>query len=237
MPARFQKCGEATFNYPYNNHTIGHDGRGIAVTIRRNVGHDPAKSPVTMTWNTQAFICGMFHRLGKNLSIFYFNEEFQEIERLLARQTVDEEAASTLVLGIPYSELGRAVAESWKFPEGIQRSTRHPGRGVLPRPADTAEVQQQIAAFANELCELAARSTPEQLWQRLDDFSLRFAGLIEISPDELIELLSAAFEKLGEFAPILGLDLRNSALIGKLSSLLRAVQSTQSELEQTAQTV
>ena len=37
MPARFQKCGEATFNYPYNNHSIGHDGRGIAVTIPWNL--------------------------------------------------------------------------------------------------------------------------------------------------------------------------------------------------------
>ena len=53
MPARFQKCGEATFNYPYNNHSIGHDGRGIAVTIPWNLGHDAAESPVTMTWNTQ----------------------------------------------------------------------------------------------------------------------------------------------------------------------------------------
>jgi hypothetical protein len=49
MPARFQKSGEATFNYPCNNHSIGHVGRGIAVTIWRNVGHDAAKSPVTMT--------------------------------------------------------------------------------------------------------------------------------------------------------------------------------------------
>jgi hypothetical protein len=54
MPARFQKCGEATFNYPYNNHSIGHDGRGIAVTIRWNVGHDAAESPVTMAWNTHS---------------------------------------------------------------------------------------------------------------------------------------------------------------------------------------
>ena len=53
MPARFHKCGEATFNYPHNNHFIGHDGRGIAVTIRWNVGHDAAESPVTITWNTQ----------------------------------------------------------------------------------------------------------------------------------------------------------------------------------------
>ncbi len=38
-----------TFNYPCNNHCTGHDGREIAVTMPRNVGHDTAKSPVTMT--------------------------------------------------------------------------------------------------------------------------------------------------------------------------------------------
>jgi len=54
MPARFQKSSEATFNYPHNNHPIGHDGREIAVTMPRYVGHDPAKSPVTMTWNTHS---------------------------------------------------------------------------------------------------------------------------------------------------------------------------------------
>jgi hypothetical protein len=33
MPARFQKSGEATFNYPYSTPTIGHDNREIAVTL------------------------------------------------------------------------------------------------------------------------------------------------------------------------------------------------------------
>jgi len=33
IPARFQKSGEATFNYPYSTPTIGHDEREIAVTL------------------------------------------------------------------------------------------------------------------------------------------------------------------------------------------------------------
>ena len=45
--------------------------------------------------------------------------------------------------------------------------------------------------------------------------------------------IGTAFEKLGEFAPILGLDLRNSALIKHVSSLLSEMQS-QAELEPTA---
>jgi hypothetical protein len=33
IPARFQKSGETTFNYPYNIPAIGHDQREIAVTL------------------------------------------------------------------------------------------------------------------------------------------------------------------------------------------------------------
>jgi hypothetical protein len=33
MLARFQKSGEATFNYPCNTPAIGHDNREIAVTL------------------------------------------------------------------------------------------------------------------------------------------------------------------------------------------------------------
>jgi hypothetical protein len=33
MPARFQKSGEATFNYPHSTPAVGHDNREIAVTL------------------------------------------------------------------------------------------------------------------------------------------------------------------------------------------------------------
>jgi serine/threonine protein kinase len=155
----------------------------------------------------EAFICGMFHRLGKSLTIFYFNEEFHEIERLLEECSLEEEAASAQILGISYSSLGRSIAARWKFPETIQQSIQYPGPGPLRKPLDSAEIQQQIAAFANEYCELAARAPVNQRTMRLNEFSIRFAELIDISPAELVELLHSAFEKLKEFAPVLGLDL------------------------------
>jgi hypothetical protein len=59
MPARFQKSGETTFNYPYSIPAIGHDNREIAVTLPRNVGHALAKSPVTMPRNTHLMESGL----------------------------------------------------------------------------------------------------------------------------------------------------------------------------------
>gem|GEM_PF-608543 len=56
IPNRFQKSVELTFNYSCSIIPIGHDQREIAVTIPRNAGHVPAKSPVTMARNTQCSI-------------------------------------------------------------------------------------------------------------------------------------------------------------------------------------
>ncbi|MFZ1546471.1 MAG: HDOD domain-containing protein, partial [Candidatus Nitrotoga sp.] len=129
----------------------------------------------------EAFICGMFHRLGKSLTIFYFQEEFHEIERLIEEYGLNDEAASTRVLGIGYSNLGMAVASRWKFPEAIRGSIKYLDFGKLPKPTHTVEIQQQIAAFANELCELAANTSAEQGSLRLDKFSTRFSELVFLS--------------------------------------------------------
>jgi hypothetical protein len=99
------------------------------------------------------------------------------------------------------------VAEQWKFPEAICASIQAPGPGRLPGPGSPGQLQQQIAAFANELCELVTRTSADEAQARLEGFCARFAGLIEITPPELDGLLQAAFRKLEEFAPVLGVDL------------------------------
>jgi serine/threonine protein kinase len=168
----------------------------------------------------ESFICGMFHRLGKSLTIFYFEEEFREIERLVEASGVADEAASARVLGIGYGDLGMAVAARWKLPETICGSIKCLGPGQLPKPARLVEIQQQIAAFANELCELAARAPADQGLLRLNEFSARFAGLTTISPAELVELLQSAFKKLEEFAPVLGLELPGNRFVNRVGDFL-----------------
>lgn len=168
----------------------------------------------------EAFICGMFHRLGKSLTIFYFQEEFHEIERLIEEYGLNDETASARILGISYSNLGRAVAERWKFPEAIQESIKCLDFGKLPKPTHTVEIQQQIAAFANELCELAANTSAELGSLRLDEFSTRFSKLVFLSPAELVQLLEVAIKKLKEFSPILGLELLGSRFVNSVDNFL-----------------
>ncbi len=172
----------------------------------------------------EAFIGSMFYRLGKSLAIFYFRDEFQQIERLIEAYSLDDEAASARVLGISYGDLGVAIAAHWKFPESIQESIKCLGPGMPPKPARFVEFQQQIAAFSNELCELASCCPEEQRMVRLNEFVLRFGGIIFISPEELVQLLEAAFKRLKEFSPMLGLDLRRSRYVSRVGNFLMNVR-------------
>lgn len=172
----------------------------------------------------ESFISGMFYRLGRSLTIFYFPGEFHEIVRLAGDDIHDEEAAAVKVLGIGFGDLGAAVAERWKFPDTIRESIRCLGPGTPPKPAKFAELQQQIAAFSNELCELAASAPVDGGLDRLDAFAVRFRGIIFISPAELVGLLDAALKRLREFSPVLGLELRGSRFVGRVGEFLAAMQ-------------
>ncbi len=161
----------------------------------------------------EAFICGLFHKLGKSLCIFCFPEEYREIVHLHTAEGLPEEVAAHRVLGIGYGELGVAVAETWKFPETLRCSMRYPGPGELPKAVDVAQIQQQYAAFANELCDLPLMDDPVSPNERLEAFVRRFKSLVATTPAGVVKLLDAALDKFAEFAPVLGIDARKSEFI------------------------
>lgn len=177
----------------------------------------------------EAFICGLFHNLGKSLCIFYFAEEYREIARLCTAEGLPEETAAQRVLGIAFGELGVAVAATWKFPDTILYSMRYPGPGILPAPADVAQSQQQCAAFANELCELAAQGASESLHEHLDVFVGRFDALVTMTPEGVVKLLNAALDKFAEFAPVLGIDARKSGFIAAAERFVKRLDTPPTE--------
>ena len=187
-------------------------GRHFATRLQR---HDLAE---------EAFICGMFYRLGKSLAIFYFEDALQEIRKLAEKHGLDEKEASARVFGISYGNLGVTVAERWKFPDTIRHSIQCLGPGKPPKPVKFVDLQQLIAAFSNELCELAANTPAEQGLSRLTAFSNRFSGIIFVSPTELVHLLDAAFKKMQAFSPLLGLELPNSRWVSGVGKFLAAMQ-------------
>jgi HD-like signal output (HDOD) protein len=99
----------------------------------------------------QAFICAMFHRLGKLLATFYLYDEAQIVERDVHSRGWDEERASREVLGVSYEELGVGIGRAWNLPEDIIDSMRAISGPLKKCPTQQGEKLRMIASLANEL--------------------------------------------------------------------------------------
>lgn len=62
----------------------------------------------------QAFVCALFHDIGRMLALYYLPEEADEIQ-IRQTQGVSEGSAARQVLGLSYEALARAVLEDWNF--------------------------------------------------------------------------------------------------------------------------
>jgi len=158
----------------------------------------------------EAFICGMCQNLGENLVIHYFAEEFADIDQSVRDKGLSKEAAARGVLGVAYSELGAAVAKSWNLPDSIVDSVRGMPPGPVTRPGTAAEQLRDFAAFANELCSLFEHVDSDTVEASIGELSDRFAASIELETDYTIKLVTAAFEKLRQFAPIFEINVAKS---------------------------
>jgi len=72
----------------------------------------------------EAFICSMFHRLGRLLAVFYLHDESCEVTRVAKARGIAEDLAAVEVLGMSYSDLGLGVARYWNLPQGIVASMK-----------------------------------------------------------------------------------------------------------------
>jgi serine/threonine protein kinase len=102
----------------------------------------------------EAFICAMFHRLGKLLATFYLHEESADVTRLARAENIDEDEAAIQVLGISYTLLGKGVAEKWNFPGRIVASMdAPPGSGPMAVPANEEQRLCALSGLATRLAD------------------------------------------------------------------------------------
>jgi HD-like signal output (HDOD) protein len=103
----------------------------------------------------EAFVCTLFHELGRMLCVHYFPEEWNEIRARLAARRIDESLAATQVLGATLPDLAIATARRWSLPERIVHSMLPLPEGALRKPANEEELLRLVAACATDLARAA----------------------------------------------------------------------------------
>tara|TARA_R110000782_G_scaffold162613_1_gene254418 strand:- start:1237 stop:3057 length:1821 start_codon:yes stop_codon:yes gene_type:complete len=169
----------------------------------------------------EAFICGMCQNLGENLVIFYFPDEFADINELIATRNLGKSAAARGVLGVAYHDLGAAVAKSWKLPNAIIESIRGAPPGPIHSPNSSDEQMRDMAILANELCDLFQYRELDEINSAMQGLLARFAPSVHIEYDFCVKLIAAGFEKLKQFAPIFEINVASSNYCRSVQSWLK----------------
>ena len=163
-----------------------------------------------------AFICSLFHDLGKNLTIYYFPEEYTEIKRMMTGTDQDLQSAARAVLGISLDELGVGIARAWKFPENIVYSMRGLPGGPVEPPESILDNIRHFSVFANELCGLAESVLPENREEPLSRLVQRFEQSFSITEAEVLALIQSEINMLKKYASILNINPDRSPFIQNL---------------------
>lgn len=168
----------------------------------------------------EAFICSMFHKLGRLLCAFYFHEEFAEIQKL-QRLGVDENHAAMQILGTPLDELGIGVARSWHFPDNVLGSIRALTEPELEPPASDAERLRLVAGLAAGITD-AIRFTPdEERAGQLLAIEARFRAALGIRQSGIISGVTKTVAQISRDAAALDLKTATSPFFERAVSWSR----------------
>ena len=178
----------------------------LAAVLARDIGSAVAGRPES----EEAFICAMFHNLGRLLSQYYFPEESGEIRRVLPQRNCSEDAAAQQVLGISFADLGMAIAQTWGFPRQIVNSMRRLPAGSVRRPLGSEDRLRVLAGLSNELCGGIAESAGEQQPKELRRIASRFADAIALDEKELRQAVDRSLEQVADFTRSIHLNLQQT---------------------------
>jgi serine/threonine protein kinase len=177
----------------------------LAGILAKDVGLKTAQRDVE-----QAFICSMFHNLGRMLTQYYFPEECEDIRTMVAQKGVSEEQASHSVLGVSFENIGTGIAQHWGFPPLIVNTMRRLPPGAVRKATAPEEKLRVLSAYSNELCTVIANSTPEQRVKELKKLSSRFGDSVQINDQDLQKVLEKSFDEVAQFASVIHLNLKQT---------------------------
>ena len=159
----------------------------------------------------QAFICALFHSLGRLLAQYYFAEESDEIRRIMAQRGCSDDQAAQQVLGISFEDLGIAIARQWGFPPVIVGSMRRLPAGHVRKPTTTEERLRVLSGFAGVLCDVIGQGEQEAGKLQMQKVLGRFNQALPLGEPEVMQTVKRAVEEISDFARIIHLNVQQTA--------------------------
>jgi len=161
----------------------------------------------------EAMICGIFHHLGSLITTFYFFEESQKINELIANG-MHPNKASYEVLGISYNELGTGLARNWNFPSRLLHGMQSLPSDRVSNPANELDRLNITVNLAGELTALVSGISAENKSEAINQLIKKYKPAIStIDTKQLQGTLEETMHEMSVRASILDISPRQSPLL------------------------
>ena len=164
----------------------------------------------------EAFICAMFHRLGKLLGTFYLHEESADVARLARSEGIDEDEAAIQVLGISYTALGTGIAEKWNFPGRILGSMKAPPQGAVPAPTNEEQRLCALSGLSTRLADAVRLPAGGERDAALARLARKYGDALGVNAQQLGAAIKRAARTFVEEARSLDLPIGSGDFVQKL---------------------
>ncbi|WP_018868685.1 MULTISPECIES: HDOD domain-containing protein [unclassified Thioalkalivibrio] len=152
----------------------------------------------------QAFVCALFHDIGRMLALYYLPEEADEIQ-IRQTQGVSEETAARQVLGISYEALGRSVLEDWNFPREIVQAVERAPEGALPPVHDADRRLHRIVTLASEMAGRIIHHEPSEQELALAELRRRYKASLDVEAAGMRRAIHEGRDHLDQFLSVVKL--------------------------------
>lgn len=141
----------------------------------------------------QAFVAGLLHDIGRLVLVVHFPKEYEAVLDYRAANQCRLRQAELDVLEVDHAQIGRALAEHWKFPVPIQTAIACHHDCVLgPAGALTAAVQ-----VANCITfDMARTEDDKNMSSTMTAQTLAALGISEAMVQEVLEEAKMQFEEI-----------------------------------------
>jgi len=154
----------------------------------------------------EAFLASMFHNLGKQITIYFLPDEYNDILDLVIEKGIDEDKASRRILGINFASIGQFIAIEWQLPKNIILGIQPKPQRITQKPIKAEDYLAQISSLTNEVVQAAACGNNEQAEKELKQIIKRYKVSFALSYEKVTQILVILFDELIIHCEALGID-------------------------------
>lgn len=154
----------------------------------------------------EAFLASMFHNLGKQITIYFLPDEYNDILNLVIEKGIDEDKASRRILGINFASIGQFIAVEWQLPKNIILGIQPKLQKIIQKPVKTEDYLAQISSLTNEIIQAAACGNNEQAEKDLKKIISRYKVSFSLTYEKITQILTILFDELISHCEALGID-------------------------------